>query len=82
MKIGILSDTHDNLPKIEKAVKFFVENISSVDLVFVDGSAESRVSCIEASFGRTNVIVTHDTETSTHPGDIYKWNSLKKNENG
>ncbi len=23
MKIGILSDSHDNLPKIEKAVKFF-----------------------------------------------------------
>ncbi len=26
MKIGILSDTHDNLPKIEKAVKFFNKN--------------------------------------------------------
>lgn len=26
MKIGILSDTHDNLPKIEKAVKFFNRN--------------------------------------------------------
>jgi putative phosphoesterase len=26
MKIGILSDTHDNLPKIERAVKFFNKN--------------------------------------------------------
>jgi len=26
MKIGVLSDTHDNLPKIEKAVKFFNRN--------------------------------------------------------
>ena len=26
MKIGILSDTHDNIPKIEKAVKFFNKN--------------------------------------------------------
>ena len=26
MKIGILSDTHDNLPQIEKAVKFFNKN--------------------------------------------------------
>ena len=26
MNIGILSDTHDNLPKIEKAVKFFNKN--------------------------------------------------------
>lgn len=26
MKIGILSDSHDNLPKIEKAVKFFNKN--------------------------------------------------------
>ncbi len=24
MRIGILSDTHDNIPKIEKAVKFFI----------------------------------------------------------
>lgn len=26
MRIGILSDTHDNLPQIEKAVKFFNKN--------------------------------------------------------
>jgi putative phosphoesterase len=26
MKIGILSDSHDNLPKIEKAVRFFNKN--------------------------------------------------------
>lgn len=26
MKIGILSDSHDNMPKIEKAVKFFNKN--------------------------------------------------------
>ena len=26
MKIGILSDTHDNLPKLERAVKFFNKN--------------------------------------------------------
>lgn len=35
MKIGIFSDTHDNLPNIEKAVKFF--NRSKVDLVLHAG---------------------------------------------
>lgn len=35
MRIGILSDTHDNLPKIEKAVKFF--NQEKVDFVLHAG---------------------------------------------
>ena len=35
MRIGILSDTHDNLPKIEKAVKFF--NSKKVDMVLHAG---------------------------------------------
>lgn len=35
MKIGILSDTHDNLPKIEKAVRFFNKN--KVGFVFHTG---------------------------------------------
>ena len=35
MKIGILADTHDNLPKIEKAVKFF--NRKRVDFVLHAG---------------------------------------------
>ena len=35
MKIGILSDTHDNLTKIEHAIKFFNKN--KVDFVFHAG---------------------------------------------
>jgi hypothetical protein len=35
MRIGILSDTHDNLPKIEKAVRFF--NRKKVDFVLHAG---------------------------------------------
>ena len=35
MRIGILSDTHDNIPKIEKAVKFF--NKRKVGFVFHAG---------------------------------------------
>lgn len=35
MKIGILTDTHDNLPKIERAVKFFNKN--KVDFVLHAG---------------------------------------------
>jgi putative phosphoesterase len=35
MKIGILSDTHDNLPKITQAVRFF--NTHKVDFVFHAG---------------------------------------------
>lgn len=35
MKIGLFSDTHDNLPKIEKAVRFF--NREKVDFVLHAG---------------------------------------------
>ena len=35
MKIGLLSDSHDNLPKIEKAVRFFNKN--KVDFVLHAG---------------------------------------------
>ncbi len=35
MKIGIISDTHDNLPKLEKAVDFFNKN--KVDFVLHAG---------------------------------------------
>jgi uncharacterized protein len=35
MKIGILSDTHDNLVQVEKAVRFF--NLKKVDLVLHAG---------------------------------------------
>lgn len=35
MKIGILCDTHDNLPKLEKAVKFFIKK--EVDFVLHAG---------------------------------------------
>ena len=35
MRIGILADTHDNLPKIERAVRFF--NKEKVDFVLHAG---------------------------------------------
>ena len=36
MKIGIVADTHDNIPKIEKAVKVLKENGISAVLTIAD----------------------------------------------
>jgi len=49
MKIGVISDTHDNLPKIEKAVNFF--NREKVDFVFHAGDfvAPFTIDKIKAS---------------------------------
>ncbi|MFA6216811.1 MAG: metallophosphoesterase [Candidatus Omnitrophota bacterium] len=44
MKIGLLSDTHDNLPHIEKAVKFF--NQQKVDFVFHAGDFVAPFSVV------------------------------------
>jgi putative phosphoesterase len=53
MKLGILADTHDNLPKIEKAVKFF--NKRKVDFVlhagdFIAPFAAARLSNLSCDF--------------------------------
>ena len=45
MKIGIISDTHDNLPQIRKAVKVF--NREKVDLVFHAGDFVSPFTALE-----------------------------------
>lgn len=42
------------------------------DLIFVDGHGDSRWDCINNSFSKTNLIVTHDVETSS-----YKWGLVK-----
>ena len=45
MKIGIISDTHDNLPQIKKAVTFF--NREKVDLVLHAGDIVSPFTALE-----------------------------------
>jgi len=45
MKIGIISDTHDNLPRIKKAVTFF--NQEKVDLVLHAGDFVSPFTALE-----------------------------------
>jgi len=45
MKIGIISDTHDNLPQIKKAVTFF--NREKVDLVLHAGDFVSPFTALE-----------------------------------
>ena len=46
---------------------------NTFSLVFVDGHGGNRWECINKSFGRSDIIVTHDTET---PG--YNWTLIKK----
>ncbi len=53
MKIGILSDTHDNLPKVEAAVDFF--NSSRVDFVlhagdFIAPFAAAKLNNLKSDF--------------------------------
>ncbi|HCL90984.1 MAG TPA: YfcE family phosphodiesterase, partial [Candidatus Atribacteria bacterium] len=45
MKIGIISDTHDNLPKIKKAVGIF--NREKVELVLHAGDFVSPFTFLE-----------------------------------
>ena len=61
---------------LNKALDVFAKG-QNYDLVFVDGSFESRVPCIEAAFRRSPVIVTHDTEMSEFQNDPYRWNSVR-----
>lgn len=42
------------------------------DFVFVDGHGDSRWSVINDMFEKTNLMVAHDTETTT-----YKWDQVK-----
>lgn len=46
------------------------------DLVFVDGSLESRPHCVNAWFGKARLIVCHDFNKS-----CYNWNLINKPEN-
>jgi len=45
MKIGIIADTHDNLPQIRKAVEIF--NREKVELVLHAGDFVSPFTCLE-----------------------------------
>jgi hypothetical protein len=45
-------------------------------MIFVDGHGDNRWQCINESFAKTDIIVTHDTET---PG--YNWHLIEKPEN-
>lgn len=45
-------------------------------MIFVDGHNGNRWQCINESFAKTDIIVTHDTET---PG--YNWHLIEKPEN-
>jgi hypothetical protein len=54
------------------AIEIFDKTQDSFDLVFVDGHGESRWKCINHSFDKTKLIVTHDFETAS-----YNWNLVK-----
>jgi hypothetical protein len=45
-------------------------------MIFVDGHGGNRWECINESFGKTDVIVAHDTETSS-----YNWHLVRKPDN-
>lgn len=57
----------------QPALDILNSNDKRYSCIFVDGHGGNRWECINHSFGRTDVIVTHDTE---YPG--YDWNKVNK----
>lgn len=53
----------------DNAIEFFKQLDIKFDIVFVDGHGESRWKCINEAFGKSDIIIAHDTETSS-----YNWN--------
>lgn len=53
-------------------IDIFKNTGRNYDLVFVDGHGDTRWDCINKSFDRTNIIVTHDTNVPS-----YKWNLIE-----
>ena len=51
------------------AINYFHEMNTQFSCIFVDGHGGNRWECINEAFGKSEVIVTHDTETSG-----YQWN--------
>lgn len=60
----------------EHAINFFKSLDEKFDLIFVDGHGESRWKCINEAFGKCDIIIAHDTETSS-----YNWNLVNLPEN-
>ena len=48
------------------AIDFFKNLDFKFDIVFVDGHGESRWKCINEAFGKSDIIIAHDTETSSY----------------
>ena len=59
------------MPGAGRAPEYLSKSQSRFDLVFVDGHMQSRVAQIEAAFGKTDVIITHDTDQP-----CYRWGNV------
>ncbi|MBN2088840.1 metallophosphoesterase [candidate division KSB1 bacterium] len=57
MHIGVMSDSHDNLPKIKKAVTFFNEN--NIELVIHSGDIVSPFAAKELLLLRSKSLVVY-----------------------
>ncbi len=57
MHIGVMSDSHDNLPKIKKAVAFF--NVNSVEIVIHAGDIVSPFAAKELLLLRAKLIIVY-----------------------
>ena len=68
----------------DHAIDFFKSLEMKFDFVFVDGHGGSRWKCINEAFGKSDVIIAHDTETISYnwhcvnKPDEYTWLDIKK----
>lgn len=60
----------------DTAIDFFKTLDVKFDLIFVDGHGGTRWKCINEAFGKSDIIITHDTETAS-----YNWNLVNLPEN-
>ncbi|MFH1368404.1 MAG: metallophosphoesterase [Elusimicrobiota bacterium] len=72
MLIGLISDTHDNLPQVRKAVEYF--NGANVDLVFHAGDIISPFNLQEYKKLKARVVFVF----GNNDGEKYMWRSIVK----
>ena len=71
-KMKVEQSHRDNLSFVHYTdpMNQYLSNIDTVDLIFIDG--EDRIECLRDSFGKSGIIICHDTHA-----EAFKWGDIK-----